>query len=391
MRILLVVSRFPWPSRRGDQVRAVQFADLLADDHEVTLLAPEPGDRDEAEAGDPRVRRVLYRVERPAAAAGVVLAGLRGQPLQSGLFRQPHLGRRLRHLAPTADLVVLQLVRLAAHAADLGATPYAVDLIDSLSLNFSRRASFDHLWMAPLLAHEARRLAAAEDRLLAGARAGLLVSARDRTWLGERLSPDLARRLAVVPLVVPLPPPAGEPGGAAADDAPRLVFTGNLGYFANADAVTWWLRDVWPAVRAGRPELELVVAGARPPARVRTAARATGVRLVDSPADLGTILAGASVAIAPLRAGSGVPVKVLEAWAAGVPVVASRWAAAGAAGSPDRDLLLAETVEEWREAIGRLLDDDALRQRLVRSARHRVATENSREAVRAALGRALAG
>lgn len=43
MKILLVTSRYPWPPRRGDQMRAVQVLDFLADEHEVTLLAPAPG------------------------------------------------------------------------------------------------------------------------------------------------------------------------------------------------------------------------------------------------------------------------------------------------------------------------------------------------------------
>ena len=42
LRILIAASRHPWPPHRGDQARALQVAELLALEHEVTLLVPEP-------------------------------------------------------------------------------------------------------------------------------------------------------------------------------------------------------------------------------------------------------------------------------------------------------------------------------------------------------------
>ena len=101
--------------------------ELLAPEHRVTLLTPAP------------------RAGQPAAAPG----------------KQPGPPLAPAQLAPRADLAVLQLVRLAAHRGDLGATPVLVDLIDDLALNFSRRAAMDRWWLRPALALEARLLARA--------------------------------------------------------------------------------------------------------------------------------------------------------------------------------------------------------------------------------------
>lgn len=394
MRLLIAVARFPWPAHRGDQKRAVQVAGLLADGgHEVHLLVPEP-DGDRTVPADLPYGVETYRRRRSASVAGVARAGLSGLPLQAGLYRQPDLGRRLRELAPRFDLAVLQLVRLVGHARDLGDTPFLVDLVDSLALNFERRAEHDSPWLRPPLALEARRLLTAERSLARRAAGTLLVCDRDRTWLAERLSEEVAERLAVVPLVVPTQAGEGRSaGGAARDDdegAERLVFTGNLGYFVNADAAAWWVDAVWPAVRAARPGLTLTLAGARPAGRVRRAARAPGVELLDTPPDLAPVLASARVALAPMRAGSGVPVKVLEAWAAGVPVVASPWAAAGAGARPDHHLLVAGSPREWRDAVLRLLDDADLARRLAEAGRRRLASAHSPQAARRALDAAVA-
>lgn len=337
-----------------------------------------------------------YRPPRLARrVVGVATAALAGRPLQSGLYAGGGLACRLPELARQADLALVQLARLGPHVARLGATPYVVDLVDSLALSFRRRALYDHPALAPLWRLEGRRLARAERRLAAGARAALVVAERDRLSVAAGLVPP-APPVVVVPLAIgddARPPPALRGPAAAAVPTPprppRLVITGNLGYFPTREGTRWWLEAVWPALRAARPELELVLAGARSGGLARAARRA-GAEVLDSPPDLGAVLAGAGVALAPMRAGAGQPLKVMEAWAAGVPVVAHPWAAAGTTGRPGEELLVAEEPADWCAAIGRLLDDPPFAARLIAGGRRRLAADYSRAAVAARLEAVLA-
>ena len=392
MKILLVTSRYPWPPRRGDQMRALQMLDGLAADHEVTLLAPAPAKHQPPPPGETPYRIELYQLGGALAfVSGLARSVARNQPLQAGLFYHPDLGRRIRELAPRHHLAIVQLVRLALHIDDFGATPAVVDLIDSLALNFAQRAEVDRRWLAPLLRLEARRLAAAEQRLAERAQRLLVVCERDRQALVDRLPPHLSARVAVVPLAV-----AGgriEPPSERREDAgPVLAITGNLGYFVNVDAVTWWLRDVWPQLRRVRPDVRLMIAGDRPARALRRAVAESGVRLIESPPDLRAVLARATLALAPMRCGSGVPVKILEAWAVGVPVVASSWAAAGTSGLQGEDFLLADQQPgEWVAAITGLLDSPSARRRLIENGRRRLAADYSREAVQRRLREAIGG
>ena len=383
MNILLVVSRYPWPPRRGDQLRTDQTLRSLVEDHRVTLMAPEPGKASEPPPVElaARFERVPYRRPGPVGKAlGVVRAAVGGRPLQSGLYDLPGLRRVLRRHRGGVDLCILQLARLMTVLPELEGVPLVVDLVDSLALNVSRRAAFDRPGLRPLLRFEAGRLEAGERRLFERARRLVLVSDRDRKWLSERwsLGETEADRLAVVPLAMF---PSAHPERRTGPGTPVLAITGNLGYWVNTDAVLWWLRTIWPGLCARRSGLKLVVAGARPPARLVRAVAAGGGELIPSPPDLGAVLAQATVALAPMRGGSGVPVKVLEAWALGVPVVASPWAARGADGRAGEDLLVAESRGEWLGAILRLLDDARLRERLASAGRRRLAEEHSRRRV----------
>ena len=246
-------------------------------------------------------------------------------------------------LAPRHDFVVLQLVRLLPHLRDVGDAPLVVDLSTACRSTRRRARGVDRLLLRPLLAAEARRLAAAEARLVAAARTALVVCERDRQVLarcraGARRPPGggADRCLDHAPTCRGgrHPPSAREP---------TVMLTGNLGYFPNRDALRFFLDEVWPRLRAAAPGAAFVSPAIVRHRRRHGASRAAGGTLVAGPPTCASLLAGATVAVAPLRCGSGVPLKVLDAWAAGVPVVASPFAAAGVDAEPGGDLLVADT------------------------------------------------
>ncbi|HZI63537.1 MAG TPA: glycosyltransferase, partial [Thermoanaerobaculia bacterium] len=239
-------------------------------------------------------------------------------------------------------------------------------LIDSLGLSFRRRAAVDRPWRRWLWRAEAARLERWEREMVRRATVSWVVSERDRDHL-------VAGRPALAHSTLRVLPPGVEPGdppaeGPAADSAPLLAVTGNLGYFATAEGLRWWLEEVWPLARARHQGLRLLLAGARPPAWLLRR-RHPAVTVARDPADLRPLLAAATVAVVPARAGAGVPMKILEAWAAGVPVIAHPWSAAGAGAVPGEDLLTAETPPEWLAALARLLGSPAERRRLAAGGR----------------------
>jgi glycosyltransferase involved in cell wall biosynthesis len=366
VRIVLVTTRPLAPAWRGNQLRTVQIADWLASEHEVTVLSP-----DATTAGGSDAWTVIrYRRTRRDSLTGIIAAIARGWPLQNGLYRSRDLARRLADLASRSDLVIAQMVRLEPVLRAVGATPLLVDFVDCMSLNLERRAAIEPFRRRTVFAIEARRVAAAESRLLGSASGAWVVCDRDRRHLA-RLRPA-PPTLSVLPIGVA----AGNASARVSrPDAPVLAITGNLGYFPTNEGALWFLREVWPAVRVRLPRAVAVIAGSRPTRALRRACASAGVELLERPADLAAPLLRASVAAAPLRAGSGVPIKVLEAWAAGVPVVATSYAAAGTTAVPGRDLLVADDAGGWVDSIVRLHTEPGLGERLAAAGRARLAAD----------------
>ncbi|MGN6517847.1 MAG: glycosyltransferase family 4 protein [Dokdonella sp.] len=363
MRVLFLTTRFPGDLRSGDRRRAYEQLRLLAPSHAITLLTFD--DR----GGDPALRRELFGLcERvilvPRDRAGMLvraaLALPTSTPLQAALYASPRLRQALHDACAQAsfDLVHLQLARLGAFAPPSSALPCVVDFVDALSLNMARRARYDRGPMGLAARLEAHRLARYERELCGRVSAGAVSSARDRAALGDPPNVHLVHNGV---------DPAEFPFSDTPRDAAAIAFVGNLGYFPNVDAASWFATQM-PRIRVAMPAAELRLIGARPAKRLlRLAAHVEGVRVIGPVERVHPHLARAAVAIAPMRAGSGQQLKILEAMASGTPVVATTDAAAAIEAVPARDLLVADEPHAFADAVLRVLGDRDLAATLARN------------------------
>ena len=121
----------------------------------------------------------------------------------------------------------------------------------------------------------------------------------------------------------------------------RIVFTGNMSYRPNVDAVQHLVTAVLPRIRQEIPDVQLWIVGMDPSPAVRRLADGDRVVVTGRVDDVRPYFDSAAVAVAPLRVARGLQNKVLEAMAMRVPVVASPAAFAGISAVAGRDLLVA--------------------------------------------------
>ncbi len=188
----------------------------------------------------------------------------------------------------------------------------------------------------------------------------LVPSDDDRELIGRLVPPE---RLIVYPNALPsLPLPI-----VAERDA--IVFSGNLEYHPNRDAVRHFHRAVWPLVAARWPDLEWWLVGKNPHGVAPEVAGDPHIRLIGPVDDAVSELAAARVCVVPVLAGSGTRFKILEAWAAARAVVSTTLGAEGLGAKDGEHLLLADDVPSFARAITRLLESPELRQRLGKAGR----------------------
>jgi sugar transferase (PEP-CTERM/EpsH1 system associated) len=151
-------------------------------------------------------------------------------------------------------------------------------------------------------------------------------------------------------------------------DEPRLVFTGKMDFRPNIDAMTWFAAEILPRVRAEIPQAQLVIVGQKPAPTIRALARQPGITVTGWVADTRPYLRDAALYVVPLRMGSGTRLKVLEAMAMGKAIVSTRRGIEGLE-LTEREVIVADTREEFARAIVSLWRDSARRRALGQNAR----------------------
>lgn len=147
--------------------------------------------------------------------------------------------------------------------------------------------------------------------------------------------------------------------------SPVIVFSGNMEYHPNQQAVRWFYTRIWPKVRRRFPEIRWRLVGMNPEAVRGIVGRDERVELTGAVEDAMGEIAGAELSVVPLLAGSGTRIKILEAWAAGTAVVST---SIGAEGLPEC-LRIADGEDAFERAIVELLGDEGERRRLAETGR----------------------
>ncbi len=238
--------------------------------------------------------------------------------------------------------------------------------LHNVESEFFRSLSRAEGWPARMAHGRFARLSENLERQFLPRYSGALVTSSQDAARVSALAPTLP--LTIFPNTIPwraLPTEARER---------TLVFSGNMEYHPNQQAVAWFSKQMWPALQRD-PALRWRLVGMNPHAIARTIAGLERIEITGAIADAMAEIGRAQIAVVPLLSGSGTRVKILEAWAAGTPVVSTRIGAEGLPGKDGEHFLIADSAEEFVAAIGKLLQDQPLAARL--SAAGRVLYENT--------------
>ncbi|MBX3601529.1 MAG: TIGR03087 family PEP-CTERM/XrtA system glycosyltransferase [Rubrivivax sp.] len=361
--LLYLVHRLPYPPNKGDKVRSYHLLQHLRRHHRVHLgtFVDDPAD----EAHLPQLRQWCASVHavrlHPLRSRLASLRGLlTGDSLTEHVYRDAGLARWVNETLARERIAaaVVFSSAMAPYVMGRADLPLLADLVDVDSAKWSAYAP-QHRWpMSWLYRREGRTLLQLERRIAAGARRSFFATEKEAELFGG-LAPDVAGRVEAMDNGVDaayFAPDDARPAPFAPGETP-LVFTGAMDFGPNVDAVTWFAREVLPALRAGRPGLRFHIVGRSPAPAVRALAEdpAAGVVVTGTVPDVRPYLQHAAVVVAPLRLARGIQNKVLEAMAMARPVVAATACVEALVAEPGGELLAAGDAAEYVRCIELLL------------------------------------
>lgn len=353
MRLLALLSRFPYPLEKGDKLRAYHQLRQLSAQHEVYLVALSEYAVPNADLQQltPYCKEIYpIKIDATRRFFNLGKAFFSGLPIQCGYFYNKQIQKQIDEIIQKVqpDWLYCQLFRMAEYVKDKPIKK-VLDYQDVFSKGMWRRYERAPWYLKPFFKMEARRVARYEADIFDMFDATTIITDIDRDLIPH----ERRQEIVVVSNGVDFDTFSHQPQEKKYD----LIFSGNMNYGPNVDAAEYLCQDIFPHLHVEFPKLKIVLCGANPSPRVKALenehVKVTG--WVDSMAEW---YAQSKIFIAPMRMGTGLQNKLLEAMAMQLPCVTS-----SLAGKPlkeqDRDkaVIICNTTADYVDAVRKLLLD----------------------------------
>lgn len=357
MRILFLSQRVPDPPNKGDKIRSHHLARRLARNHElhVACLLDDLGETSDADvmrgwaaSGHTALRRPIQSIVEGS------LCVMHGEPISAGWFFHRGLAQEVQRLLSERrfDVVWCYCSSMARYVSTFRGAR-VLDFVDVDSEKWRQYAERSSYPKRAVYSLEHRLLRKYEARLMSDFDRTVVISPAEKRALED--NPGIERTRVIANGVDFALWSEREPSATSED----LVFVGALDYFANAEGIIGFARNVFPAIRRRSPGTRLKVVGRRPGEDVLALRSIEGVDVIGEVPDARPFVWNSGVVVVPLHIAQGLQNKVLEAMAAGVPVVASPAALRGldGQGSAKVPARCARSDEEFVEGTIDLLQN----------------------------------
>ena len=361
MKILFLANRVPYPPYRGDKLKIFNLARRLKDRHELHLITFAQTEEDLTYKTElEKIFKEVHFIYLPKWKSALnCLKGLWDhRPLQVLYFQSKEMKRQLDSLIfqQHYDAIHVQHLRMSPYLEKMDEVPRILDLPDAFSLYWERRKMVKRNIFVTLFENLEQRRVLKYERIMKKYNLSLVCSYEDLDYLKKK---QPSNNLRLLPNGVDLE--TFVPGNHNYSHARTILFTGNMDYAPNVDAVIYFTSTILPLIRSQLPKVHFVIAGQRPVKKVLALANQY-VTVTGFVKDLAEIYNEASVVVAPLRFGAGTQNKVLEAMAMGVPVVCSNIGFAGLGiTSGEGAVMQTEPMDFANSVIDILLSQDVRR------------------------------
>lgn len=361
MKFLFFANRVPYPPYRGDKLKIYNLAKRLSRSHELHLLTFAQTKEDlQYKAELEKIFTKVHFVYLPKwrSALNCLRAIWDAKPLQVLYFNSAAMRRKLNEVltVDAFDAIHIQHLRLSPYLRNRKNLPRILDMPDAFSLYWERRMKAQRNLFLKLFDSIEYKRVLKYEQVMKDYNLSLVCSPEDKDYL---VTQHGIKNISLLPNGVDLD--VFKAGNHDYTHNHTLLFTGNMDYAPNVDAVVYFVNDILPLIRLKHPAVKFVIAGQRPVAKVQALASET-IEVTGFVKDLAVVYNKASIVVAPLRFGAGTQNKVLEAMAMGIPVVCSNVGFKGLGIANGEGACMETETTAFAETVIQLLDSAAKRQ-----------------------------
>lgn len=363
MKILVLLSRVPYPLEKGDKLRAFHQIKGLSHNHEVHLIAlsDQKINEESKDVLSSFCKTVhFFHLRRFSILRQLVLGYFSAKPYQVNYFYNREIFDQIQTLIGEIepDRIYCQLIRMAEYVKHIHHIPKTIDFMDAFSKGIERRIKNSPMFFRYVFKQEYNRLKNYEHLMVHYFEQHTIISEQDRDFIAHEEN----NRIEIVPNGVDMDYFCTYPSEVVYD----LLFTGNMNYPPNIDCAVYIVEKVLPLVKNKYPNIKVLISGAQPSSRVKSLA-GENVTVTGWVSDLRDSFVKSRIFLAPMQIGTGLQNKLLEAMSMKLPCITSPLANYALGAPEGKSILVGFTPEEIAQHVVELLEDPSLRERIAES------------------------
>lgn len=366
MKILIITSRLPYPPYRGDKLKIYNIAKNLAKKHKIIIAALHRNDNHAEEAikhyAELGIELKLVNLGITQTIKGLTKSLLTNKPFQVGLYNSNSFTRLLKEIVKkeNIDLCYFHLIRTAQYLDKLSFHKCikVIDFTDAVSLYLTRFLSIEkNIFKKYALLVERNRIVKYEKQA-EKFDALFICSETDKEFL---LKKDI--KIDIRLLLNGLDTEYFKFNNQGFDSN-RIIFTGNMPYFPNYDAVLYFVHNIFPLIIKRKPDVKFYIVGQNPP-KVITDLNSENIIVTGFVKDIKQEYLLSAVNVAPMRFGAGTLNKIIESIILGVPVVSSSMSVMGMPEEIKEYVLTADSPNDFAEKVLYVMDNPSYREKII--------------------------
>ncbi len=366
MKILIITPRIPYPPFRGDKLKIYNIAKNLSKNNSVKILTFL---RNKKQLGDLKSFD-RYGIEIETVKLAVVESVLKAClsiftnfPFQAAWFKSSKMKRRIEEILrkDNFDIVYYHLIRSAQYLTENNsAKPLnVIDFTDAVSLYLKRFAEVERNPFKKFFIKIEQKRIEKYEKVAEKFHTLFICSEADKKFLIEKGN---KAKIEILNNGIDVDYFSSENTDYKED---RIIFTGNMPYYANYDAAIYFTKEIFPLIVKKIPGSEFFIVGQKPPKKIKSLATGN-VFVTGFVPDIKTEYLKSAVNVAPMRFGAGTLNKVIESIVLGVPVVATSVAIGGLPKVLYKYIFIADNPVKFAEEVIKIINNPRIREELMK-------------------------
>lgn len=309
-KALVISTKPPYPLLDGTAIRTFQMLEFLSEFYEIHLvyMTEKPNEEEVKKEMGTYCKEINSFTIKKRTSYWNVLKGLllNKKPLQVNYFHFNKIQKWIDARIDNYDVVFCNNIRTAEYARKAFCTKM-IDYVDALSMNYktainNRQGLWHYIYKI-----DSKRCLKYERKLLFDFDKHFIISEIDKAYILDGVNTD--KDIYVIENYVS----NDDKTWVKQEDRNTLAFVGTMDYEPNVTAVTYFVNNIFPALKEKFQDIVFYMIGNRPSKEILKFHDGKNIIVTGRVKSVKEYIQRASIVVIPMKSGSGIQNKVLEA------------------------------------------------------------------------------